>query len=195
MSEIGHLSVKAAEVRSHLVARRRAFEGSGKGTKFVARDGGGGCNKVTVADEGPTWWRRLWAGWFAGGVGHATGASIGKRAGARAGAVPPAQKSFSRYDRALRGRARRSWRAAAGELARPRLSRSRVVFCVCGVAHLKFTSRFLNEFPRDGWPPMGFAYSRQTALCHGERKGVSGARARRGDTAEDVDDVDDARRM
>ena len=40
---------------------------------------------------------------------------------------------------------------------------------------------FLDEFPRDGWPPMGFAYSRQTALCHpavGRKEGSErGARA------------------
>ena len=38
---MGRLSVEAAEVRSRLAARRRAFEGFGKGMKFVARKGAG----------------------------------------------------------------------------------------------------------------------------------------------------------
>jgi hypothetical protein len=181
LSEMGRLSVEAAEVRSHLAARRRAFEGFGKGTKFVAREGAG----VATRSPSPTKvrpggvgsglaglqaaWDTLPAPALASVLAHVLAQCRPPRSLNQDTIVPSAA------ERAAHGVLRQvSWPAPAC------LGR---VLCFAFAEWPTSSSRvgFLDEFPRDGWRPMGFAYSRQTALCHpavGRKEGSErGARA------------------
>ena len=181
MSEMGHLSVEAAEVRSHLAARRRAFEGFGKGTKFVAREGAG----VATRSPSPTEVRPGGVGSGLAGLQAAwdtlpAPALASVLAHVLAQCCPP--RSLDQ-DTIVPSAAERAAGGVLRQVSRPAPACLGRVLCFAFAEWPTSSSRasFLDEFPRDGWRPMGFAYSRRTTLRHpavGRKEGSErGARA------------------